>query len=265
MDNLRFGRGISHGRHSLRNLLAIKSWPDFHEYLIHDALERLFAKEFAGTKPRSILAICADWKEAAALQKFPFETITLTGLLPADEQMQEYVQRDRRITYEQQNAECLRFPSRSFDIVFCKEGLHHLARPVMGLYEMLRTSRQAVVFIEGYDGWLSRRLEQFGISSDYETDQHGNIGQRRNYVFRWSPRHLQGMMNSYYLDSGWRIELVTGWMGNRVHLGRRRWLGNFNILAGWVLNFLPGLEGNTLTTTIYPGTDLPNDPQAIRA
>src|SRR5208282_3906252 len=108
--------------------------------------------------------------------------------------MKDYVRNDPRIRYEQQNAECLNFPSRSFDIVFCKEGLHHLARPTLGLYEMLRTCKRAAVFIEGYDGWLNRQLEALGLSSIYEDDQLGNIGYRRNYVFRWSRANLLGLL-----------------------------------------------------------------------
>jgi SAM-dependent methyltransferase len=251
--------GPRHARHGLRNLLATQSWDDFHDYLIGDAMRRVLAsKTFQGRRP-SILALCADWKEAAALRRFPFESITLTGLLPPDEKMQEYLRADPRIRYEEQNAECLGFAAQSFDIVFCKEGLHHLARPVMGLYEMLRTSRHAVVFIEGYDGWFNRRLEQMGLASTFENDQAGNIGQRRNYVFRWSPRYLRSILNSYYLDSGWQLELVTGWMGNRVQLSRHQWMGNLAVLAGWFLSFLPGVEGNYLTATIYPGSDRPAD------
>ena len=60
--------------------------------------------------------------------------------------------RDSRVSYHKENCENLSFASQSFDLVFCKEGLHHLARPVQGLYEMLRVSRKAVIFVESYDG-----------------------------------------------------------------------------------------------------------------
>jgi len=256
--------GIHHARHSLTALLATTTWEQFHHFLIRDAMDRVFA-DFMELKARAptILAICADWKEAATLRQFPFETITLTGLLPADEKMCELLDQDSRIRYEQQNAESLHFASQSFDIIFCKEGLHHLARPVLGLYEMLRTCRVAVVFIEGYDGWLNRRLERAGLSSIYETDQAGNIGQRRNYVFRWGRRLLEELLNSYYLDSGWTVSLVSAWMGSRVQFGKRSWPRRVGLTAGWLLSFLPGFEGNYLTVIIRPGADLPVDPHPI--
>ena len=257
-------RSIDHARHGLANLLATKTWDEFHHFLIRDAIDRLFA-DFVELKARrpSILALCADYKEAATLRQFPFETITLTGLLPADEKMREFLQQDSRIRYQQQNAESLSFDSQSFDVVFCKEGLHHLARPVLGLYEMLRTCRTAVVFIEGYDGWLNRRLERAGLSSKYETDQLGNIAQRRNYVFRWGHRILEELLDSYYLDSGWAVRSVSAWMGARVQFGKQLWLRRFGITAGWLLSFLPGFEGNYLTVIIRPGIDLPLDPRPI--
>jgi SAM-dependent methyltransferase len=257
-------RAIHHARHGLTNLLATTTWEEFHHFLIRDSMDRVFA-DFTQLKTRrlTILAICADWKEASTLRQFPFETITLTGLLPADAKMREFLEQDSRIRYEQQNAESLRFESQSFDIVFCKEGLHHLARPVLGFYEMLRTCRTAVVFIEGYDGWLNRRLERAGLSSIYETDQAGNIGQRRNYVFRWGRRLLEELLNSYYLDSGWTVSLVSAWMGSRVQFGKRTWLRRVGVTAGWILSFLPGFEGNYLTVIIRPGGDLPVDPRPI--
>jgi ubiquinone/menaquinone biosynthesis C-methylase UbiE len=50
-----------------------------------------------------------------------------------------------------QNAEALSLPDASFDYVFCKEALHHLPRPWLGLYEMTRVARRAVVLIEPND------------------------------------------------------------------------------------------------------------------
>ncbi len=52
---------------------------------------------------------------------------------------------------KQENAEQLSFANKSFDFVFCKEMLHHLARPYMALYEMHRVSRKAFAFIEPLD------------------------------------------------------------------------------------------------------------------
>ena len=50
-----------------------------------------------------------------------------------------------------------RRPTR-FDFVFAKEVYHHLPRPSIGLYEMLRVAREAVVLIEPID-FIGRPLD----------------------------------------------------------------------------------------------------------
>ena len=40
------------------------------------------------------------------------------------------------------------------DVIFCKEALHHLARPLVGLYEMLRVAAEVVVLIGPVDDLL---------------------------------------------------------------------------------------------------------------
>lgn len=54
-----------------------------------------------------------------------------------------------------QNAESITYDSNSFDYVFCKEAYHHFPRPFVGMYEMLRVARKAVVLIEPRDIALS--------------------------------------------------------------------------------------------------------------
>jgi ubiquinone/menaquinone biosynthesis C-methylase UbiE len=53
--------------------------------------------------------------------------------------------------YRVENAEKLSFPDRSFDFVFCKEAFHHLPRPFLALYEMLRVCKKGVVLVEPQD------------------------------------------------------------------------------------------------------------------
>lgn len=49
------------------------------------------------------------------------------------------------------NAERIDCESESFDIVLCKEAYHHLPRPAIGLYEMIRVARKCVVLCEPRD------------------------------------------------------------------------------------------------------------------
>lgn len=49
------------------------------------------------------------------------------------------------------NAESIPLEDDSIDYVLCKEALHHMPRPMLAIYEMLRIARKGVFFIEPQD------------------------------------------------------------------------------------------------------------------
>lgn len=53
--------------------------------------------------------------------------------------------------YRVENAEALSFEGETFDVVFCKESLHHFPQPYKALYESLRCAKFAVILIEPND------------------------------------------------------------------------------------------------------------------
>lgn len=85
-------------------------------------------------------------------------------------------------SYSKENVESLSFRDGTFDFVLCKETLHHLPRPYIGLYEMLRVSKVGVVLIEPYD--------RFTNSSSFE-----KIG-------NWLLKKLKGKLHDLYEPSG---------------------------------------------------------------
>lgn len=97
------------------------------------------------------------------------------------------------------NAEALDLPDGSFDIVVERFGLHHLGRPVLGLTEMLRVARKAVMFAEPHSGVLARLLGQ-----EFEEEAPGS----KNYVFRWNEDILEQATRSYLLEMPLHIEVV---------------------------------------------------------
>ena len=54
--------------------------------------------------------------------------------------------------YRAENAEKISLDDNSIDFVLCKEAYHHLPRPPIGLYEMLRVSKEALIIIEPIEG-----------------------------------------------------------------------------------------------------------------
>jgi ubiquinone/menaquinone biosynthesis C-methylase UbiE len=112
----------------------------------------------------------------------------------------ERAHREGRIpSYSRQNLEALDFEDDAFDFVLCKETLHHLPRPMIGLYEMIRVARIGAILIEPNDPytyrgvmdaalrWTKDRIKPLrGMSvtrADYE-----EVG---NFVYAVSERELE--------------------------------------------------------------------------
>ncbi len=53
--------------------------------------------------------------------------------------------------FSRENAEALSFKDGSFDFILYKESLHHMPRPMIAVYEMLRVARKGIIFIEPND------------------------------------------------------------------------------------------------------------------
>ncbi|MDN5869244.1 MAG: class I SAM-dependent methyltransferase [Nitrococcus sp.] len=255
---------ISLERRKLRDVLRIQEPEDFHNYLLDDALQSYTLRcAELGRGLGSALAICANFREARALSALPFDHILLTGIDDRKLELQEVLDGDPRVTYEQHNSERLSIAARSFDLVICKEGLHHLARPVLGMYEMLRLTRDAVIIIEPFDTFLGNVLEILGMSSVYEQAPPGNVDSRPNYVYRWSRRSLAAILNSYYLESGYSLNLTLGWMSVRVNAHKLKAVRVLSAYSGWVASFIPGSRGNYMSAFITAGSDIPRDPEPV--
>ena len=87
--------------------------------------------------------------DAARLHRLGLDNITATDLNTG---LLEISKKKGLISdFRAENAEALSSNDNSVDIVFCKESFHHFPRPYIGLYEMLRVARKAVLLIEPRD------------------------------------------------------------------------------------------------------------------
>jgi hypothetical protein len=97
--------------------------------------------------------------------------------------------------------------------VLVQDGLHELRRPVLGLTEMLRVARRAVVVIEPHGGLVARLM-----GTVWEVHEDGNgiggPGTAQNYVFRWNRRVFRDVARSYLLDEVAKVEVVRFWDHN---------------------------------------------------
>lgn len=206
-----------------------------------------------------ILAVCANIREAITLKQYSFDEILLTGLTEPSASLVEEIRKDSRLSYCQENSECLRIPSKSYDLVICKEGIHHLARPYLGVYEMLRVSKSGVIFIEPGSTLIGSLLEVAGLSSVYERNQEDNISCRDNYVFRWNKKSLRDLLKSYYLESGFTVDVTQGWLSSSVNCHPNYFFRLMAALIGWLVSFTPGSRGNCFSALIFIGMDRPAD------
>jgi ubiquinone/menaquinone biosynthesis C-methylase UbiE len=102
---------------------------------------------------------------------------------------------------KKENAEKLSFKDNSFDFSYCKEAFHHFPRAYIGIYEMLRVSKIAVVITEPRD-WLpvpfARKIMQFFknlikkfLRIKVKHSDTGNYEPIGNYVFTVSEREIE--------------------------------------------------------------------------
>jgi SAM-dependent methyltransferase len=97
-------------------------------------------------------------------------------------------------------------PDESFDLVVVQDGLHHLPRPVLGLNEMVRVARRAVVVLEPHTGLVARLLGT-------EWERHGDAV---NYVFRWNGEMFRQVVLSQLLERPLRFSVRPVWDHNVV-------------------------------------------------
>jgi ubiquinone/menaquinone biosynthesis C-methylase UbiE len=149
---------------------------------------------------KSVLSVCGgDGVEADFLQR-QGAAVTLTDLSPVA--LANARIRNPLLTCMNMDSEKLAFADRSFDWVIVRDGLHHLARPIKGLYELERVSRDGFAIVEGQDSWLVRALVKLGLGEDW--DPAGG------YTYRFTRRELTKLFRSVQTLSRWKIH--TAWL-----------------------------------------------------
>lgn len=81
------------------------------------------------------------------------------------------------------DAESIQLTDDTFDLIVCKESMHHFAQPMRGLYEMLRVARKSVLIIEPND-------VQYEPATAFHSEKgfHDGYEQVGNYVYQISVR-----------------------------------------------------------------------------
>jgi ubiquinone/menaquinone biosynthesis C-methylase UbiE len=149
---------------------------------------------------KSVLSVCGgDGDEADYFQKNG-ALVTMTDLSAVG--VASASVRNPALRCIRMDSEMLAFADGTFDWAIARDGLHHLARPMKGLYELERVSREGFALLEGHDSWLVRFLVLLGLGENW--DPAGG------YCYRFTRRELGKAFNSIQTVSHWRI--YTSWL-----------------------------------------------------
>jgi SAM-dependent methyltransferase len=123
--------------------------------------------------------------------------------------------------YLQLNAEKLDLPDASYDYVLCKEALHHMPRPLLAIYEMLRVARKGVIFIEPQDRLIDWPLGK-NMLAYRERMPSDSVGERVSFKFHADDQEIcnnyidwweDGPFNYVYTLSNREIRKIALGMG----------------------------------------------------
>jgi SAM-dependent methyltransferase len=214
----------------------------------------------------NVLVIGGSLDDADLLRRVGFRRVTLSNLgdeaeivLPAMNGME--------LDTLDADAEDLRIPEDSYDLVLAHAVLHHCESPHKALLEMLRVSRRRVIFLEPADSLAMRAFVKLRFSFPYElpaviANDFVRGGVRNscipNYIFRWSERELFQTTASYMPEAEFNLYVRRYWDMNidKEEMARRSEtrIGSFSKVLGpelfsaalrtcqWMMNHLPGLK-----------------------
>jgi ubiquinone/menaquinone biosynthesis C-methylase UbiE len=120
------------------------------------------------------------------------------------------------LEYLSVNAEKINCPDNSFDYILCKEALHHMPRPILAIYEMLRVARKGVIFIEPHDpliDWPAKKDHGFWRNIDGNRVNFGRCGNDETIVSSRIDWCESGAFNYVYTLSKREIHKICLGMG----------------------------------------------------
>jgi SAM-dependent methyltransferase len=155
--------------------------------------------------------------------------------------------------------EKLPFSDNEIDCVIAKEAFHHWPRPMLGMYEMLRVARKAILLIEPYD--VAKQQPQPFLNRDSYSDEYESVG---NYKYQISLREiLKSAWSLYYpavaavgFNDPYKIDYqYDEWLQEKKLLDEMGYNGNrqFNLMAIAIYKtgYEPSLPDLPAQATLY--------------
>lgn len=215
----------------------------FHDYfreIPFRYMAKLLQKHHIDISNKKILiAGCGKGTDIYYLRKFYSPKIHVIDILkPA---VEECVNAFNDIRGTVADIEQLPFNDNCFDYSFTAASLHHLSRPTLGLYELLRVSKYGIIVIEPNDSILTRMATFLGFAHAIE--------KTGNYVFRFAKRDVIKITRSLFFD----YSLIRCFAIHKVAETRLK----FFILKGLnhIANMLCSSWGNYIIFVIRKGSN----------
>jgi SAM-dependent methyltransferase len=162
-----------------------------------EVLKKQFGKELFSMK---VLSVCGGaGGEGIFFRRAGFEDVTVSDF--SENALSIARKLDVNLKTIQLDAEAMKIPDGSYDIVIVHDGLHHLPRPVTGFNEMLRVAKMAAIVIEPYEGLVGR-----AIGTEWESTEGA-----MNFVFRWDRRLIEQTVKSFLLKNFSGIKVIRLW------------------------------------------------------
>ncbi|EKE26191.1 MAG: Methyltransferase protein [uncultured bacterium (gcode 4)] len=181
---------------------------------------------------KTLLIICAwSWYDADFWHK-KWAIVTATDL--SEIACEKIKERNSSINVKIENAESLSYNDNSFDYVIVRAWLHHLPRPILWIYEMLRVAKKWILFMEAQDSMVMRILRKSWLVLEIEPSW--------NYVYTFTRREIYKLCRSMFLN---KPQIKTyfyqyiPYLSNKIYpkLSWMIWLTIYKILLN-IFNFL---------------------------
>jgi SAM-dependent methyltransferase len=118
------------------------------------------------------------------------------------------------------DAEDIRLPDGSYDVVFVHEVIHHCRSPHRAMCEMLRVARSHVVMMEPNESAFTRLLTWMQLSFPFElwaVIDHKYVSggvrdsQIPNFIFRWNKNELEKLTWTFLAEYNPRVYVDRYW------------------------------------------------------
>ncbi|MGH9343594.1 MAG: class I SAM-dependent methyltransferase, partial [Terriglobia bacterium] len=208
----------------------------------------------------TVLVVGGMQEDAEVLRRCGFHRITLSNISGIADDPE--VPSDLPIVAV--DAEDIRLPDQSYDVVFVHEVIHHCRSPHRAACEMLRVARRQVLIMEPNDSAFMRLLLRANFSFPFELTAVIDNGYVRggvrnsqipNFIFRWNGHEMEKLASSFlaeyflrvYADPYWDFNLGEEGLAER----KQTRLGLITGLIG-AKNFLRILHAAQAVLNIVP-------------